>query len=942
MFDTGNLMPHGFCISWQRDLILSFVIGNALIAASYFSIPFVIFRFVRQRPDIRFRKLHWLFAAFIFSCGVTHLLHIAELWWPIYYLESLANIGTAIISLIAAYALWHLLPVVLGTPSVDQLQALNQQLIASEAKLRMSEARLRDIADSIPDSYLCEFTMDEATGFRFLHISSGVARVHGPSPESVLEDASLLLNRIDPAQRAEYEAAVAMSRSTRTDWSMDLHVQHSSGGWRWIHVRSHPRVTDAGDIVWDGFATDVTDRHLFENEINRLAQAIEQNPTAIQIINAKGELEYVNSAYSKLSGYQFFEIYNKSRQELFSSEITAEEFNRIEQQIRSGRAWRGVQANRHKSGELCWEEIIASAVFDNVGYLSHYLYTRQDVTEREKMLLEINLASRVLSVSNEGVMVSNAKNQIISVNPAFSKITGYSEADVLGQKPRMLASGRHDKKFYAEMWKSINEKGEWSGEIWNRRKDGSIYPEWLSIATFTSKFGEVLNYVSIFSDITSRKAVEEKVQRLANYDPLTNLPNRSLLEDRMRTALATAQRHRGSVALLYLDLDRFKNVNDSLGHLVGDALLMEVARRLLSLLREEDTVSRIGGDEFVIVLPEADTHAAANVSNKVLHAIAESFRYDNHEINVGISIGIALYPDNGYSYEALAQAADTALYRAKQLGRNNYQFFTDELHAHAHNMLKIESGLRRAIIRNELSLHYQPQFDISGQRIVGAEALLRWKNPELGWVAPGEFIPVAEECGLILEIGNFVLRSAIRQQAEWRKAGLPEVPVAVNLSLAQFRQKTLADEIAILLKEFDLPARLLELELTESMAMEDPIYVVSTVDKLSALGIALSIDDFGTGYSSLSYLKRFRVQKLKIDRSFINDLVRSPDDEAIVMAIIGMARSLKFKVIAEGVETREQLDILHKHQCDEVQGFYFSKPLPAEGYAECLAAMGVA
>ncbi|MBS0347907.1 MAG: EAL domain-containing protein [Proteobacteria bacterium] len=932
MIDFFQLMPHGYCLSWRPELIASYVLGNGLIAFSYFSIPFFIFRFVRQRPDIEFKKLHWLFAIFIFACGITHVLHVVELWWPVYYIESLAVIITALVSLLTAITVWKLLPDFLEFPSIAQLKALNEKLRVAEVERRTSEERLRGMADSIPDSYLYEYTVDTDGTPRFRHIGPGIERLNGLSSTEVIADATRLFKQIDPEQLPEYRMTEAQSRSTLTDFSMDLHMRLPNGEWRWVHAHSRPRTDADGTVVWDGLATDVTNRHLFQSEINRLAQAIEQNPTAVQIVNARGELEYVNSAYTRTTGYQFGELYDQPREALFSSEVSAAEFVQIEEQVRSGRPWRGVQANRHKDGELHWEEITASAVFDSFGRMTHYLYTRQDITEREKLLLEVDLASRVLSVSNEAVMVCDAHNHIISVNPAFSRITGYTEAEVLGHNPGMLASGRHDSRFYAELWQAINKHGEWSGEIWNRRKDGAVYPEWLSIATFTSKSGEILNYVAIFSDITSRKAVEEQVRRLAHYDPLTNLPNRTLLQDRVGSALASAQRHHGRLALMYLDLDRFKNVNDSLGHLAGDALLVEMATRLKALLREEDTVSRIGGDEFVIALPGADAHGAASVANKVLHAVAESVSYDGHDLSVGVSIGIALYPENGHSYESLTQAADAALYRAKQTGRNNYQFFTTQLHARAQNVLRIESALRRAVERNELFLYYQPQFDIGGSTIVGAEALLRWHNPELGWVSPGEFIPVAEECGLILEIGSFVLNQAVQQQARWLQAGIPVVPLAVNLSLAQFRQPTLPLEIATLLDEYGLPARLLELELTESMAMDDPAFVVQTVDKLSELGVTLSIDDFGTGYSSLSYLKRFRVHKLKIDQSFVRDLPHSSDSEAIINAIIGMAHSLKCKVIAEGVETSEQLHCLHQNGCDEAQGYHFSRPVPADDY----------
>jgi diguanylate cyclase (GGDEF)-like protein/PAS domain S-box-containing protein len=935
---SATFIPHGYCLSWQPSLLASFVLGNGLIALAYFSIPLAIFKFVRSRSDIEFRYVHWLFAAFITSCGVTHLLHIIELWWPIYYLEGLIDLMTAAISVFAAVVVWKLLPTLMVMPSARQLEAINHTLVESEARLLESETRLRSLGDNLPDSYLYQYTRTPDGKPLFQYLSSGVHRVHGVRAEDALSNAELLLKQMDPAQLPEYQEAETASRQNQSNFSLEIRVQRSDGVWRWVQLRSHPHLIKADQIVWYGIATDVTDRQLLESEVGRLAQAIEQNPTAMFITDIHGALEYINPAYTRVTGYQFQELYERPPHELLSTELNKEEFLQIQSKLALGKMWNGLLRNRHKNQEIYWEESSASPIYDHAGRISSYLFLSQDVTERENMLHRLELAAKVFAASNEALVITDHDNCIISVNPAFTRITGYPEQEVIGKNPKVLSSGRHDKNFYTEMWKELVNKGEWSGEIWNRRKDGICYPEWLSISTIKNHLGEVQNYVSMFSDITRRKDAEEKINYLAHYDSLTGLPNRTLLQDRVQVALVAAQRHKNNVAIIFLDLDRFKNVNDSLGHQVGDNLLIEVAKRLGNLLREEDTISRIGGDEFIIVMPDSDAQGAAHVASKVLHSISQNFQVENNELNIGVSIGISIYPDNGEEFSVLTQAADAALYRAKQLGRNNYQFFTDEMHEKARKTLRIENALRRAVGRNELLLHFQPQFDITGKPIVGAEALVRWHHPEFGLVPPSEFIPVAEESGLILEVGNFVLRCAVRQQAEWLRAGLPVVPVAVNLSLAQFMQPTLCKTVAGILEEYGLPAHLLELELTESMAMEDATYVIRTVDQLNALGIALSIDDFGTGYSSLSYLKRFRVHKIKIDQSFIRDLTHDPEDEAIVNAIISMARSLKFKVIAEGVETAEQLAKLLEQGCDEVQGYYFSKPLPAEQFVEMLSA----
>lgn len=434
-----------------------------------------------------------------------------------------------------------------------------------------------------------------------------------------------------------------------------------------------------------------------------------------------------------------------------------------------------------------------------------------------------------------------------------------------------------------------------------------------------------------FADEKSRQESAALIEHMANYDPLTELPNRVLLRDRVHQAIATASRAGQSLALMFLDLDHFKNINDSLGHNIGDDLLRGVAARLLEEVRDQDTVSRWGGDEFILILPDCTAEGAAHVAEKLLLAFAMPYQVAQHELNTTPSIGIALYPADGDDFESLAKAADTAMYRAKHEGRNTFRFFTNAMQIRSQRFLELENALRSALKRNEFFLHYQPKFAVEDGHLSGAEALVRWQHPTLGLIAPAEFIAIAELSGQILQLGAWVMQEAIRQAKVWQDEGLP-VSIAINLSPAQFRQSHLVQQIKAMLDEVGLDARYLELELTESMAMEDPQAAIEIIDALHAVGIALSIDDFGTGYSSLAYLKRFRISKLKIDQSFVRDIASDPNDRAIVDAIITMAHSLGFTTIAEGVETAEQLAFLRDHGCHEVQGYYFSKPLPADEF----------
>jgi diguanylate cyclase (GGDEF)-like protein len=473
--------------------------------------------------------------------------------------------------------------------------------------------------------------------------------------------------------------------------------------------------------------------------------------------------------------------------------------------------------------------------------------------------------------------------------------------------------------------------------VWNRGKNGEIYPEWLSISAIRNAAGQITQHIGILTNLSSSKDAEEKIRVLSNYDTLTQLPNRVLLQDRARVALAAAQRSQTQVALMYVDLDRFKNINDSLGHAIGDRFLLEIATRLSTHLHPDDTVCRPGGDEFICLLPNTDYQGAAHVAQRILAIVAEPLLIDGQRLSLTASIGIALFPDNGTDLARLSQCADSALFRAKAQGRNSFQFFAQQMHERANEVLRIENDLYRALENKELLLYYQPQVDAVSLKIVGVEALVRWQHPEWGMVMPGRFIPVAEESGQIRELGNWVMYRAMQQNADWKAAGLPIVPVAINLSAVQFKDAALCDLVVDAMRVSGLDPAMVELEFTESIVMDDSTFTIDMVARLHALGIALSIDDFGTGYSSLSYLKRFKIDKLKIDQSFVRDIQLDPDNEAIVIAIIGLARSLSFRTIAEGVETQAQLDFLRAHQCDEIQGYFYSKPVPAEEFARLLA-----
>ncbi|GAX90652.1 putative bifunctional diguanylate cyclase/phosphodiesterase [Effusibacillus lacus] len=549
----------------------------------------------------------------------------------------------------------------------------------------------------------------------------------------------------------------------------------------------------------------------------------------------------------------------------------------------------------------------------------------------------LRLVADVFESTLEGVMVTDAKGTILLVNPAFSMVTGYSPEEVIGKNPRILNSGKHDAEFYVNMWACIHECGHWRGEIWNRRKNGEIYLQLVTISAIKDESGKTLYYAAVFSDITERKRYEEQIKYHAYHDSLTGLPNRLLFHDRLSQALVHANRNRQMVAVLFLDLDRFKVINDSLGHAVGDLLLKAVAERLTGCLREGDTLSRLGGDEFTVIIPDiAEEKDAAKVARKIINALFPPFVLDGHEFFVNTSIGISLYPVDGTDIETLIKNADAAMYRAKERGGNHYQFYTPDMNAKAVEKLAMETDLHRAVDREELTVCYQPLVGSFDGRIVGAEALIRWQHPELGPVSPAEFIPLAEETGLITQIGEWVLRTACKQMKEWQEANLSLDRVCVNLSVRQLRQDELVATVVSALQETGLAPNCLELEISESITLHNLEQIIDTLHNLQMLGVRISIDDFGAGYSSLMYLKKFPIDTIKIDQSLVQDVVTNSDDAAIVAAVIALAHTLKLEVVAEGVENEAQFEFLSSCQCDIIQGYFFSKPLSAKKFEELL------
>ncbi|OSM00211.1 two-component system response regulator [Magnetofaba australis] len=561
----------------------------------------------------------------------------------------------------------------------------------------------------------------------------------------------------------------------------------------------------------------------------------------------------------------------------------------------------------------------------------------EEIEKRAHAETNLRLAHMVFQNTAEAIILTDPTGAIIDVNPAFSAISGYTREEAIGANPRDFKSGRHDDNFYAKMWNSVLSKGHWQGEVWDRRKNGEIYPKRLTINVVRDASNRIEHFVGIFSDISEDKATEMKLEQLAYYDPLTQLPNRMLFRDRLEHEFYSARRHKSRFAVCFIDLDRFKQVNDTLGHSAGDELLQHVAQRLEGCVRATDTVARLGGDEFTMILTEVgvSSDSVAHVAEKVLIELQKPMHIKGQEIFVGASIGISLFPENGEDFDTLTKNADVAMYQAKARGRGNFVFFSEDMNTRARERLMLESKLKKAIENEELSVFYQPKMEMYGGRLVGMEALARWVTRDGEEIPPTRFIPIAEETGLVGPLGDFVMRRAARDCKRWLDMGHP-LRVAVNLSAREFLDPLLPERVDAILAEAQLPGEHFEIEITESMMMQDVEQAVHVLQELRARNITIAMDDFGTGYSSLSYLKQFPIHTLKIDRAFVKEAPDDPNDVAIVAAVLSVARAMDLKVVAEGVEESRQLALLRDHGCDELQGYLYAKPLNTDDFTQFL------
>ncbi|NDP40189.1 MAG: EAL domain-containing protein [Rhodoferax sp.] len=797
---------------------------------------------------------------------------------------------------------------------------------------RQALAQLQNLTHHVP-GMVFQYLLRPDGSSCFPFASAGLGKIFRLSSDAIAQDGAPLFSLLHPDDAAGVAASIQASARALTPWGDEYRVRFGDGTVRWLSSKAAPQKLDDGSVLWHGFVSDVTGQKKAEESLITLSAAVEQSPVSIVISDPQGLIEYVNPMFEQVSGYQRAEVMGQNPRIWSSHEKSVDDYREMWATLLAGETWHGEFHNHRKDGTLFWEQAVIAPIFDDHGKPIHYLAIKEDVTERKLAQESLRIAA-IAFESEEGMFITDAAGVILRVNQAFFRITGFTAMEAVGKTPGLLSSGRHDAAFYAAMWAALEHSGAWQGEVWNRRKNGEIFPEWLTIAAVKDEHDVVTHYVSTITDISRHKAAEAEIQHLAFYDSLTGLPNRRLLTDRLQQVLAVGTRSRRHGALLFIDLDHFKNLNDTQGHEQGDVLLQQVAQRLNYCVREGDTVARLGGDDFVVMLQDLSdqqTEAAAQaegVGQKILDALHQPYPFGHFTHHGSASVGVALFNASQDTVEELLKRADLALYQAKDAGRNTLRFFDPDMQAVISARAELEADMRLGLQENQFLLYYQPQVNQEG-RLTGVEALVRWQHPLRNLVSPAQFIPLAEDTGLILPLGQWVMETACSQLQQWRtQPRTAHLTIAVNVSALQFHRESFVSDVLATLERTGAPADRLKLELTESLLVKDVDGIIAKMVALKAHGVGFSLDDFGTGYSSLSYLKRLPLDQIKIDQSFVSDALSNPKDAALVRATVAMGRGLGMMVIAEGVETQLQRDFLEGEGCSNFQGYFFGRPVP--------------
>ncbi|MEI8157300.1 MAG: EAL domain-containing protein [Burkholderiales bacterium] len=804
--------------------------------------------------------------------------------------------------------------------------------LALYTQQRSLEGMFRDVLEFAPDALV----LSDSDG-HIVRVNAQAERLFGYARQDLVGQLIdvLIPERARAGHPAQREGFATSHATRRMGQGLSVQARHKDGSICDVEINLS-RIATAQGVLFVSSLRDITERKAAETNLRIAATAFEAQE-GIVVTDRHDVVLRSNQAFSRITGYSASEVIGRKMNFLKSTRHGAEFWRAFWQAMVSDGVWHGEIWNRHKSGQEHPHWLTVSAVKDALGAVSHYVGTYTDITERKAVEADLRIAAAAFE-TQEGVVVTDANSVILRINPAFARMSGYSVEELVGKSPKALQSGRHDAGFYREMWNSIGRTGGWQGEVWDRRKNGEIYPKWLSISEVRDRDGVITHYVGTQSDITLRKEAEQKIHTLAFFDSLTGLPNRTLLMDRLKQAMTATDRADQHGALLFIDLDNFKSLNDTLGHDVGDMLLKHVAQRLTQCVREGDTVARLGGDEFVVLLVNlsADQADAAidteTVASKIIATLNLVYRFGTSSHHSTASMGATLFKGSKTSTDDLIKQTDLTMYKAKDGGRNTFRFFNPAMELALNERAALETDLRQAVEAQQFLLHYQAQVNEAGL-VTGAEVLLRWQHPKRGMVSPADFIPLAESTGLILPLGQWVLETACNQLALWAsQPDMAHLTVAVNVSAHQFRQSDFVEHVLRALHTSGANPRRLKLELTESLLVDNIGAIIDTMSTLKGHGVGFSLDDFGTGYSSLSYLKRLPLDQLKIDQSFVRDVMDDPNDAAIARTIVALSEGLGLSVIAEGVETLAQRDFLASAGCHAYQGYFFGRPMPLGGF----------
>ena len=824
----------------------------------------------------------------------------------------------------------------------------------AELSLAERESFWSDVVRTVPD----HLYVGDVKTRRMLYSNHHLAETLGYSPAEIEGMGEQFWEVLVHPEDAEVYHRLRQDQRAK-GYAVQLHCQlrfvHKHGHWRRFDIREQTLASDENGQVLRviGVAKDITEQveasQSLRDSEQRYRLLAESISDVIFSTDSRLKLNYISPSMRSVLGYEVEAMYEQWQSVIANpgqlgvlQKLLERVSNALDHPEQLAELRTQVQTQffvfdcLRADGRKIPMELRLALVWNELDQFEGILGVGRDISQQRRAEKDLRMAATVFEHSTSAILITDPAGYIVQANEAFSRVTGYGVGQVLDQLPGMLTVSDQQEAHLSYVVKQLHQRGSWEGEVWLKRRNGEHYPAWVGITAVLDDEGDLASYVCFFSDISERKASEQRIHRLAYYDALTHLPNRTLFQDRLHNALQHAERQKSWVVLMFLDLDRFKPINDSLGHAAGDRMLKDMAMRLLACVDDDDTVARMGGDEFTLLLQPTSRENALNraihVAEQILASLVKPFVLEGREFFVTASIGIALSPQDGNELSQLMKNADTAMYHAKERGKNNFQFYQADMNASALERLELESDLRHALEQKEFVLYYQPQFSGDGKRLTGTEALLRWRHPRRGLVPPGDFIPVLEELGLVVDVGDWVLEEACRQLKTWHQARVRVPKVSVNISARQFSDGQLGNRIANILKETGLPPACLELELTESILMREVNEAMQILDSLKFLGLSIAVDDFGTGYSSLNYLKQFPIDVLKIDRTFVDGLPEGEQDAQIARAIIAMAHSLNLAVIAEGVETQEQLDFLREHGCDEVQGYLFGRPMQASRF----------